>query len=145
MHYQSEQVLVDQFTEALSNTSELWGGIVDFGLEFFYQRGKTDVVALSGEGDIIAFEAKLLRWREALHQAHRNTCFAHLSYVLLPYEVALRAAEWSGEFGRRGVGVCTLENGSLRILLAAKKTEPLQRWLSKRAAAHISGEGARDC
>jgi hypothetical protein len=144
MSYLSEQALVDQFTEVLERTSEHWGGIVDFALEFFYQRGRTDVVALSGEGDVIAFEAKLLRWREALHQAYRNTCFAHLSYVLLPADVAYRAAQWEREFARRGIGVCTLEDGALKILVPARKGEPVQRWLSKKAAEHISG-AAGEC
>jgi hypothetical protein len=50
---------------------------VSFACEFDYSRGRTDVVALRDGEHVIAFEAKLKDWRTALHQAYRNTCFAH--------------------------------------------------------------------
>ncbi|MEA2163769.1 MAG: hypothetical protein QOK37_1896 [Thermoanaerobaculia bacterium] len=142
--YDSERELVDEFTRALSDDIGLWGSVA-FAQEFYYVRGRTDVVALTADGAVLAFEAKLLNWKGALHQAYRNTCFAHESYVVLPCNVARRAISSDAEFTRRGVGLCTLEGGLLKIIHPARKTRPLQNWLSQRATAHISGEKARDC
>lgn len=143
--YDSEQALVDAFSDALTASADPWGGLLEHALEFFYQRGRTDVVALSPEGEIFAFEAKLRDWKEGLHQAYRNTCFAHESYILLPCNVASRVVQWDAEFTRRGIGVCTVEDGAVRVLHPARKIEPLQPWLSARAAAHISGPTDADC
>lgn len=141
--YGYERELVDAFTRALEDGLALWGS-VDFAEEFYYLRGRTDVVAITADGAVLAFEAKLLNWKEAMHQAYRNTCFAHESYVVLPCNVAQRAIRWDAEFTRRGVGVCTVESGVLKIVHPARKAPPLQNWLSQRAAAHISG-AASDC
>lgn len=141
--YDSERDLVADFTRALTNGLELWGS-VDFAEEFYYLRGRTDVVALTAEGAVLAFEAKLLDWKHALHQAYRNTCFAHESYVVLPCHVARRAIRSDAEFTRRGVGLCIVEARALKIVHPARRVQPIQKWLSKRAAAHISGV-ARDC
>jgi hypothetical protein len=46
------------------------------------------VVALTSAGRVLAFEAKLKDWREALHQAYRNSCFANGTYVVLPKSAA---------------------------------------------------------
>lgn len=143
--YASEQALVDAFSEALTASIDPWGGLLDHAHEFFYQRGRTDIVALSPEGKVFAFEAKLRDWKEALHQAYRNTCFAHESYILLPCYVASRVVQWEVEFSRRGIGVCTLEDGAVKILHPAKKVEPLQPWLSQRALAHISRPTDAEC
>lgn len=142
--YAYERELVNAFTRALADGLALWGS-VDFAEEFYYLRGRTDVVALTADGMVLAFEAKLLDWKEALHQAYRNTCFAHESYVVLPCNVARRAIRSDAEFTRRGVGLCTVEAGALKIVHPARKVQPLQNWLSQRAAAHISGDSARDC
>src|SRR5438876_9276871 len=115
MKYASERELVDDFTRALADGLEAWGS-VDFAEEFYYLRGRTDVVALTADGAVLAFEAKLLDWKEALHQAYRNTCFAHESYVVLPCHVARRAIRSDAEFTRRGVGLCTVDGGSLKIV-----------------------------
>ncbi|MHB0971577.1 MAG: hypothetical protein ACYC7A_02885 [Thermoanaerobaculia bacterium] len=137
--YYSERDLVDDFTRALAAGVDAWGE-VDYAEEFYYLRGRTDIVALTAAGAILAFEAKLLNWKGALHQAYRNTCFAHESYVVLPWNVAQRAILSDAEFTRRGVGVCALEAGILRIMHPARKSDPIQEWLSLRAAAHVSGD-----
>ncbi len=103
--------------------------------EFDYQRGRTDVVAVSQGGQVVSFEAKLDRWKDAMHQAYRNTCFSHLSYVLLPESVALRAKESFDEFDRRGVGICTVQGEEVVVIHEPEPVEPLQPWLSERAAA----------
>lgn len=142
--YDSERELVNDFTRALSDAFELWGQ-VDYAEEFNYLRGRTDIVALTAAGAVLAFEAKLTDWREALHQAYRNTCFAHESYVVLPSHIAKKAMFSDAEFTRRGVGVCTIEEGALKIVHAARNSQPMQKWLSDRAAAHISREDTSAC
>src|SRR5688572_26729151 len=52
--------------------------------EFNYVEGKVDVVGSNVDGDLFSFEAKLNRWKTAVHQAYRNTSFSHYSYVVLP-------------------------------------------------------------
>lgn len=106
--------------------------------EFYYQRGRADVVALSSSGEVIAFECKLTRWKDALHQAYRNTCFAHMSYVVLPEDTALLAARYAEEFRRRGVGICYLADDQVVTLQEAHRRTPLQPWLSGQATAHAS-------
>lgn len=139
----SERELVDKFTTALISSSSPWGP-VRFTREFDYRRGRTDVVALSDSGDVIAIEAKLTKWRDALQQAYRNRCFAHSSYVLLPKQVALRAICYSTDFEIRGVGVCYIEGNELLIALVAARAEPLQPWLCQVAEDWITG-GRCDC
>jgi len=137
MMYHLEQTLVDDFTQQLATwESDPWGQ-VQFTTEFFYLRGRTDVIALTLSGEILAFEAKLLKWRDALHQAYRNTCFAHFSYVLLPEEIAIKAARHENEFVRRSVGLCYTSSEETMILIEAPRLKPLQINLNKKAAAFI--------
>ncbi len=139
----SEQDLVNRFTDVLSSNESPWGR-VRFTREFDYQRGRTDIVVLNGDGHLVAVEAKLSRWRDALQQAYRNRCFAHTSYVLLPKPVALRAVQYAGDFQMRGVGVCYCDADAVSILIEAPLTPPLQPWLSEVAGVTITGE-AGDC
>lgn len=134
--FTSEMRLVEHFVGHLGTHDSPWGQQVSSNTEFYYQRGRTDVVSLTGGGDVVAFEAKLDRWRDALHQAYRNTCFAHFSYVLLPEHTAERAACFLGEFERRRVGLCSFGPAGIRVIYEAVRCEPLQPWLSAAAEAH---------
>ena len=136
--FEDERALVDTFLRHIQEVSSPWGEI-SVNKEFFYSRGRTDVVAVSGEGKVFAFEAKLKDWRVALHQAYRNRCFADHSYVILPEVVASHASHFSSEFARRGVGLCFVSDNGLTILHEAPNSIPLQPWLRQRAA-----EFARD-
>lgn len=129
----TEQELVDQLTTQLLSDADPWS-IQSHALEFDYLRGRVDVVGVSSTGEVIAFEAKLLRWKDAMDQAYRNTCFAHLSYVVLPPEAAARAALHSGEFERRGVGICSVGHDHVEILLHARASKPIQPVLCEQAA-----------
>ena len=134
--YASEQELVDAFCNALVAERSPWGSVIHT-CEFGYKRGRTDIVALDSAGTILAFEAKLTRWRDALHQAYRNTCYAHLSYVVLPEETAARAQRHSKEFEIRAVGLCCVSRGSIEIAVPASNHDPIQPWLSQLAAGHV--------
>jgi hypothetical protein len=82
---------------------------------------------------MIAFEAKLEKWRVALHQAYRNRCFAHRSYVVLPARAARAALRSSAEFTRRGVGLVVVTPDGLRCLVDAPLGTPWQMWLCETA------------
>jgi hypothetical protein len=110
------------------------------GSEFNYSRGKTDVVVLDGgTGEVSAIEAKLTRWRVALHQAYRNTCFAHRSYVALPVTTAALAARYSAEFLDRSVGILAVSKDGVEVLLEAAFAVPVQGWLTDVAIASVKG------
>ena len=78
MTFANEKMLVDQLLFLLQGQSTFCGP-VRVTPEFFDSRGRTDVVAVDQDETLIAFEAKLTDWKTALHQAYRNTCFAHTS------------------------------------------------------------------
>lgn len=138
--YTQESVLVDDFINILPTSNFADAGKIRYAKEFDYRSGRTDVIILTENGDVVAFEAKLEKWRDALHQAYKNTCFAHYSYVLLPEHIALRAAQYDIEFKNRAVGLCYLSNGHLVIVQGAPKNEPLQKWLLNRAIEQLEGK-----
>src|SRR5258708_2111647 len=146
--YRTERALVRALIAELRNRRSPWGTVA-VSREFDYQRGRADVLALSEDGShLIAFEAKLKRWRVALHQAYRNTCFAHSSYVVLPREATMTAQRWCGEFSRRNVGLCYIQNGKIKIVFTPDKQAPLEPWLLTAAAAAVRGNARRrpsDC
>lgn len=135
--YSSEAELTQLALITLASGTTRWGRL-QLAREFFYVRGCTDIIALSSGNHVIAFEAKLTRWRTALDQAHRNRCFAHESYVLLPETTARRAAEHIAEFEHRGVGLCYLGSESIVCTYIAHQHDPWQQWLAERAIGAIS-------
>lgn len=140
MTFMNEQALVDSFLSRLGTVSAPWQA-EQVATEFYYQRGRTDVVFTVNQS-VIAVEAKLQDWRTAMHQAFRNRCFAHRSYVLLPKDIALRAHRYAGEFDRRRVGICYLEETEIVVLHSAAESDPIEPWLSQRAKQHIEATGA---
>lgn len=139
MLYSLEKDLVLDFISCLSSSSFSSQGPLKFAKEFNYNRGKVDVIALTVENEIIAFEAKLDKWRDALHQAYRNTCFANYSYVIVPEKTAKRAMKHYTEFNNRAVGLCYISEGELIIAQKAARSEPLQPWLTNKATETLEG------
>ena len=113
--------------------------IIELADEFNYLNGRVDVIAKSEEGLLIAFEAKLKKWKIALNQAYRNSSFAHLSYVVLPTDSAMKALKNYNEFLKRGVGLCSVSSEGINIEINAKKNKPLQPWLTNSALNFITG------
>lgn len=114
-----------------------WGPL-ELAAEFNYAAGRVDLIALTHENELLAFEAKLTRWRDALHQAFRNTFFASRSYVVLPLQTAERAAAYAAEFHRRKVGLCAAADGAVNVLVSAPVIScPVQPWLAIQAVAMI--------
>ena len=140
--FSNEQALVTRFLSSISDEHRSPWGAVSVGTEFYYMRGRADIVATTESGEVLAFEAKLTRWRTALHQAYRNRCFAHRSFVVLPESVASLASSWEAEFARRGIGLCFVAGDRVVVLLEPKCDEPLHPWLSDRATEHASGGSA---
>jgi hypothetical protein len=134
-----EEVLVDEFISQLPRSTFSESGTLHVAREFDYIRGRVDIILLNTEGEIIAFEAKLKKWREALHQAYRNTCFAHYSYVVLPENVAKKAIQYEIEFQNRSVGVCYLSNNQIVVAREANKSDPFQGWLMNKARTLLEG------
>lgn len=132
--YRTEAALVRAFVLSLHSGAEPWN-VQATAREFGHLNGRTDVVAVSQTGQVVAFEAKLDRWKDAMHQAYRNTSYSHLSYVVLPEAVAARAAAALPEFKRRSVGICTVRGGEVVVLHHPAQVEPLQPWMSERATA----------
>lgn len=138
--YSTEKMLVDQFVRVLGSEANPWGP-VSVSCEFFYSRGRTDVVALAHGDLLIAFEAKLKDWRCALDQAYRNTCFAHKSYVVVPEATALTAFAYLAEFKRRGVGLCYMDNvGVITVLEEPEVSLPIEPWIATQAASHVRSD-----
>ncbi|MCG7946233.1 MAG: hypothetical protein N0C84_07805 [Candidatus Thiodiazotropha taylori] len=130
----SEQELVNEFLQGIHSGISPWGAAAT---EFDYQSGRTDVIAIGADNQLVAFEAKLTRWKVAVHQAFKNTCFAEESYVVLPKSIAERAYSQCEEFSKRRVGLCYVENSDIVILIQAPRVSPLNMWLNAKAANHI--------
>ena len=146
-NYLVEARLVSDFARCLLKGKSPWGH-VQITFEFDYSGGYTDVVALGQAGELVAFEAKLVKWREALHQAYRTRCFAHRSFVVLPSTAAQRAVQHEYEFRRRRVGLCAVspERG-IEVLLDADPLDPFQPWLATRALDELAAlkAGKKPC
>ena len=139
MTFANEKMLVDRLLSLLQSQATFCGP-VHVTPEFFYSRGRTDVVAVDQDATLFAFEAKLTDWKTALHQAYRNTCFAHSSYVVLPKKTALAAVKFVGEFEKRGVGLCYVDESALVVLRASSHNEPIEPWLAYDAVSLALGQ-----
>jgi hypothetical protein len=135
--YRLEAQLVDDFVTKLQHGRTPWGD-VKFVREFDFQRGKPDVVLLSKSGEVVAIEAKLTRWRDALHQATRNRSFAETSYVLLPTAAAKVAEKYLAEFRVRNVGLCSLSPCGLDVIFEPRRETPIEPWLNQAATEAAS-------
>lgn len=130
--YDSEYALIEIFLKKIMHEHDPLG-INGFSREFDYRSGKTDIIFRSTAKKLICVEAKLFKWKDALHQAYRCSTFSHYSYVLLPWHCAQIAIKSKNEFDRRNVGLLTIENDQIRILIKPKLHIPLQPWLTESA------------
>lgn len=140
--YKFESELVEEFRAALSDNASILA-IIAVAPEFNYVEGKVDLIAINNDGDLIAFEAKLSRWRNALNQAYRNSSFVHYSYVVLPETILENVINYIDEFHRRGIGLCVFNSSGIRIEIPATRRMPIQPWLTSAAINYIDGRG--DC
>lgn len=134
--FKFESTLVTNLEQILKRNDNPFSQL-SLAFEFNYQAGRVDIVATNLDGQLIGFEAKLSRWRTAIHQAYRNTSFTHYSYVVLPEPIALKALKWRFEFERRLIGLCSINLTDINILIPAAKKSPLQPWLTETALEYI--------
>ena len=134
--YSLESELVSDFAKQLPLFDCLFTPL-RIAYEFDYQSGRVDVIGATESDDLICFEAKLNRWRDAVHQAYRNTAFSDYSYVVLPEKTAKKAAMFWHEFDMRGVGLCVTTPEEIRVEIPAIRQTPLMPWLTKRAIQYI--------
>ena len=70
--FKREASLVAAFSRRLREDASPWGRL-RIGFEFDYGGGSADVFAIGKDDAVLAFEAKLTKWRDALHQASART------------------------------------------------------------------------
>lgn len=142
--YKLESHLVKDLESHLTSPENPFSQL-NIAFEFDYRSGRTDVIGQTVDGDVIAFEAKLTRWRDAVHQAYRSISFAHYSYVVLPKSVVDKALRQRHEFERRGIGLCSIdpstESSVITVEIPATKKEPLLLWLTNTALEYIGARG----
>ena len=109
--------------------------------EFDYASGRTDLVGLGRRDTLHAFETKLTKWRDALKQARRNSCFAHYCYVALPECVAHLALQAREEFQRHGVGLLVLTKKQVKLAIRPRRNAPLLPWLTETALELFDPDG----
>lgn len=134
--YHFETHLVEDFKRVISSNNKPFK-IQDYATEFNYNSGRTDIIAKTESGKLIAFEAKLIRWEKAINQAYRNSSFAHYSYVLLPKDKIQIALSNVNEFKKRGIGLCSFTNEQIEIHIKAPHNMPFQPWLTSSAINFI--------
>lgn len=137
MEYRYETQLVSDLSDCLTSSQKPFD-VEHFAYEFNYINGRVDLLAIKGKGTILSFEAKLSKWKIALNQAYRNSSFTHYSYVVLPDKQIKYAMKNSKEFQIRGVGLCSVKDENLNIIMLAPKKKPLQPWLTKKALKFIN-------
>lgn len=128
----------EHFCELLDMEQTPWGK-VHYSTEFFFIRGRTDIIASDFAGNLYAFELKIQNWKKALYQAYRNTSFANCSYVILPKYTAEKAIRYIHEFKKRSVGLCFIEDDKIIISCPAIHKTPIMQWLTDKAKIYIYG------
>jgi hypothetical protein len=81
------------------------------------------------DGELWAFELKLLDWQRALYQSLQYQAFADRSFVVVPEEMSGRFEKNAARFERFGIGLIAIGNGDnhLREISPARKTRPHSR------------------
>lgn len=98
--------------------------LIDAGFLSLQRGGRVELnLDIYAVGDVVAIEAKLHRWRDALDQASAYLQFADKAYVLLPEDGAERAGEHHEAFRSRGVGLLSVSGDDIAVVVPAKKTQ----------------------
>ncbi len=135
--YNLEKILVKDFKEHIScDNSPL--EILTYATEFNYVSGKIDLLASNEKQQLIAFEAKLLKWKVALNQAYRNSSFAEYSYVVVPNNIIDRVKKFKNEFDKRGIGLISVNDEGIEIIFKSKYKKPIQPWLKQKGISFLN-------
>lgn len=134
----TEAEFVDRFVSKLALGRTAFGK-VQITKEWDHHAGFVDVLVRHRRKVLVAFEAKLDNWKRAFHQAYRSTAYANKSYVIVPTHVAIRALRDRDEFELRGVGLCSFDGKSVKVLIEASEQDALLVWLRAQAHEHFDG------
>ena len=74
------------------------------------------------QSELIAIEAKLTKWREALDQAIDYKNYSDRSFVLLPHFCVNAAIAHKNEFTKVGVGLLSYSPNSVELIIDAKSS-----------------------
>lgn len=135
--YKTEKQLVKEFKGKLKRTRKKEIRCSNVMTEFNYRSGRPDIMGKNKDGVLITFEAKLVKWRDALHQAYKNTLFAHYSYVILPNTIVKSVIKYQNEFEKRRVGLCTIRNSFISIEIPAIRIDPNHYSLTEYAINYL--------
>lgn len=134
--FATEADFVESFVNQLAKGRTAFGR-VQVTTEWDHRSGVVDVLARHRRKTLVAFEAKLVNWKRAFHQAYRSTAYANKSYVIVPEHVAIRAMRDREEFMFRGVGLCSFNGSAVQVLIEATEQDALLRWLREQAHEHF--------
>ena len=73
--------------------------------------------------EIVAIEAKVSKWRDAVSQAARNRVFAHRTFVALP-EAQARLAQADERVAMLGIGVIAVSGDAVRVVRRSRRMQP---------------------
>lgn len=73
--------------------------------------------------EIVAIEAKISKWRDAVSQAARNRVFAHRSFVALP-EAQAQLAIGDERVAMLGIGVIAVSGTTVRVVRRSRRSQP---------------------
>lgn len=138
--FAEEEGLVAAFFEHLMRGETEWMAKSAIR-EFDYNSGRADILFLSGNGELVAVEAKLTNWRKALHQAWRNTSYVNRAYVALPKNRASTALSHRQDFKDLGVGLCLVDGEGVEVVIESRTKEPVILWLHNKARGALAGHG----
>ncbi|MFA6455859.1 MAG: hypothetical protein WCW40_03475 [Bacteroidota bacterium] len=134
--YKSESILVNKFVKSLTREDTPFTGL-NCALEFNYNNGKVDIIAVDQMGHVFSFEAKLRVWKKAFQQAHRNSSFSHYSYVVIPKSQINNVLQHEEIFIKRGIGLCSIDSNKLEIFIMADRKHSIQPWLTQSAKNYV--------
>lgn len=98
---------------------------------------RADLVALSADA-LVAVEAKLARWRQAVRQAVAYQVWAARAYVALPFPRAIRAVRDRPRFEAEGIGLLAVLDGDVRTFWPAAPSPRLFPALSDFVRARLA-------
>lgn len=87
--------------------------------------------------EIIAVEAKLTRWREALVQAASYRKYANRSFVMLPEKHAEVATQHAGLFRAAGVGLLSYSSRGVACKIAGRQARLHDSWHREFAISRV--------
>lgn len=123
--------------------------LVEWGLVEFGKGGRISLSPERWPFHVVAVEAKLRKWNDALEQAARYTQYADESFVALPEEFSGPAIENQLRFVQAGIGLMVLNEKGLHIAIESAPHER-HNWrrefvISRLSVAGDDWAGGRSC